>query len=140
MPDARGDILKLLESLDEIVNKFEEVLWYFETEAPDIPEGFRAGYLELADLSQAGVEALILASRAFFRDAPAIKDHMHKVIYYESEADEAVTKLRSKIFASDLPLPNKIHLRFFAERIVWIADLAEDIADELSIYAIKRAT
>lgn len=140
MPDARGDILKLLESLDQIVNKFEEVLWYFETEFPDIPEGFRAGYQELAGLSHAGVEALILASRAFFRDAPAIKDHMHKVLYYESEADEVVTRLKGEIFASDLPLPNKMHLRFFAERIVWIADLAEDIADELSIYAIKRAT
>jgi predicted phosphate transport protein (TIGR00153 family) len=140
MPDARGDILKLLESLDDIINKFEETLWYFETEVPDIPEEFDAAFQELADLSQAGVEALILASRAFFRDAPAIKDHMHKVLYYESESDEVVTKLRGRIFASDLPLPNKIHLRFFAERIVWIADTAEDVADELSIYAIKRAT
>ncbi|MDH3472874.1 MAG: DUF47 family protein [Rhodospirillales bacterium] len=140
MPDARGDILKLLESLDNIINKFEETLWYFETEAPDIPEAFHAAYQELADLSCAAVEALILASRAFFRDAPAIKDHMHKVLYYEKESDEVVTKLRGGIFASDLPLSNKIHLRFFAERIVWIADIAEDIADELSIYAIKRAT
>jgi predicted phosphate transport protein (TIGR00153 family) len=140
MPDARGDILKLLESLDDIINKFEETLWYFETEVPDIPEGFHAAYQELADLSCAAVEALVLASRAFFRDAPAVKDHMHKVLYYEKESDEVVTKLRGGIFASDLPLSNKIHLRFFAERIVWIADTAEDIADELSIYAIKRAT
>jgi predicted phosphate transport protein (TIGR00153 family) len=140
MPDARGDILKLLESLDDIVNKFEETLWYFETEVPDIPEEYHAAYQELADLSCAAVEALILASRAFFRDAPAIKDHMHKVLYYESESDEVVTKLRGAIFASDLALSSKIHLRFFAERIVWIADTAEDIADELSIYAIKRAT
>lgn len=140
MPDARGDILKLLESLDEIINKFEEILWYFETEVPDIPEEFRTAYRELGDLSCAAIEALVLASRAFFRDAPAIKDHMHKVLYYEKDSDEAVTRLRGAIFASDLPLPNKIHLRFFAERIVWISDMAEDTADELSIYAIKRAT
>jgi len=140
MPDARGDILKLLESLDNIINKLEEILWYFETEIPDIPEGFRDRYQELAELSCGAVEAVILASRAFFRDAPAIKDHMHKVLYYESESDKAVTGLRSDIFATDLPLSNKIHLRFFAERIVWLADMAEDVADELSIYAIKRAT
>ncbi len=140
MPDARGDILNLLTSLDSIINKLEEALWYFETEVPDIPEAFRAAYQELADLSCAAVDTLVLASRAFFRDTPAIKDHMHKVLYYEAESDKLVTKLRSEIFASDLPLPNKIHLRFFAERIVWIADIAEDVADELSIYSIKRAT
>ena len=140
MPDARSDILNLLTSLDNIINKLEEALWYFETEVPDIPEKFNASYQELTDLSCSAVETLILASRAFFRDAPAIKDHMHKVLYYEAESDEVVTRLRREIFASDLPLPNKIHLRFFAERIVWIADIAEDIADELSIYAIKRAT
>ncbi len=140
MPDARGDILNLLTSLDNIINKLEEALWYFETEVPDIPAKFDAAYQELAELSCAAVETLILASRAFFRDAPAIKDHMHKVLYYESESDKLVTKLRTEIFASDLPLPNKIHLRFFAERIVWIADIAEDVADELSIYSIKRAT
>jgi len=140
MPDARGDILKLLTSLDNIINKLEEALWYFETEVPDIPEVFHAAYLELTDLSCAAVESLVLASRAFFRDASAIKDHMHKVLFYESESDRLVTQLRGEIFSSELPLPNKIHLRFFAERIVWIADIAEDIADELAIYSIKRAT
>ena len=29
-------------------------------------------------------------------------------------------------------------LRFFAERIVWISDMAEEVADKLTIYAIKR--
>src|SRR5262245_35829838 len=32
LPDLRGDVLKLLESLDKIINKFEEILWYFHTE------------------------------------------------------------------------------------------------------------
>jgi predicted phosphate transport protein (TIGR00153 family) len=138
MPDVRGDVLKLLESLDEIINKFEEVLWYFETEAPDIKDEYREAYGHLNELASSGIEALVLAARAFFRDAPAIHDHMHKVLFFEKESDEAVTKLRAKIFESDLPLMNKIHLRFFAERIVWISDKAEDVADELAIYALKR--
>lgn len=138
MPDVRGDVLNLLESLDGIINKYEEVLWYFEIETPDIGEEFRPGFLKLNDISTSSVESLVLAARAFFRDAPAIHDHMHKVLFHEKEGDEEVTRLRKQIFASDLSLMNKIHLRFFAERIVWIADMAEDIADELAIYAIKR--
>jgi len=79
-----------------------------------------------------------LAARAFFRDVQTINDHLHKVHFYEKDADVLVTKIRREIFAMDLPLANKIHLRFFAERIVWISDMAEAVADKLTIYAIKR--
>ena len=140
LPDFRGDVLQLLESLDRIINKLEEVLWYFRTERPEIPEALKSEYANLSDLAVQSVEALVLASRAFFRDADSVKDHKHKVIFYEHEADIAVTHLRTNIFDTDLPLAEKIHLRFFAERIVWISDMAEDVADDLTIYAIKRVT
>ena len=138
IPDARGDVLSLLESLDNIINSFKGVLFYFATETPDIPEHLRPKYRELAKLSAAAVEALVLAARAFFRDVKSVNDHLHKVHYYEKDADLLVTKLRREIFKTDLPLANKIHLRFFAERIVWISDMAEGVADKLTIYAIKR--
>ncbi len=33
----------------------------------------------------------------------------------------------------------KMHLRYFVEKIDRICDQAEDIADEIQIYAIKRS-
>ena len=139
MPDARGDILNLLGSLDKIINKFEETLWYFTSEKPQIPEDLRDEYRELLTPTTACVEALVLASRAFFRDVGTISDHLHKVRYYEKEADQVIGRLKYGIFSTKMLLAEKIHLRFFAERIVWISDLAEDVADDLAIYAIKRA-
>jgi predicted phosphate transport protein (TIGR00153 family) len=139
MPDARGDILGLLESLDEIMNKLEETLWYFSSETPQIPEELREDYGNLLTPTTACVEALVLAARAFFRDAESVNDHLHKVHYYEKEADQVIGRLKTGIFSRDLPLAEKIHLRFFAERIVWISDMSEDVADQLAIYAIKRA-
>ena len=59
------------------------------------------------------VEAVVLASRAFFRNIEAVGDHNHKVVYFETEADKASTRLKRKIFESDLDLANKIHLREF---------------------------
>jgi predicted phosphate transport protein (TIGR00153 family) len=138
MPDARGDILSLLESLDAIINKLEETLWYFSSEQPQISEDLHEEYANLAAQTIECVEALVLAARAFFRDAESINDHLHQVRYYEKEADQEVGRLKAAIFSSDLSLAEKIHLRFFAERIVWISDIAEDVADELAIYAIKR--
>ena len=139
MPDARGDILSLLESLDEIINKLEETLWYFSSEKPQIPEDLREEYGNLIGPTADCVDALVLAARAFFRDAESINDHLHKVHFYEKEADQVIGRLKNGIFSSDLSLAEKIHLRFFAERIVWISDLSEDVADQLSIFAIKRA-
>ena len=138
IPDARGDVLTLLEALDGIINSFKGILFYFATETPEIPDELRQDFNDLTKLSCATVEALVLAARAFFRDVQTVNDHIHKVHYYEKEADVLVTKLRREIFQKDLPLANKIHLRFFAERIVWISDMAEEVADKLTIYAIKR--
>ena len=138
IPDARGDVLTLLEALDGIINSFKGILFYFATETPEIPDELRQDFNDLAKLSCATVEALVLAARAFFRDVQTVNDHIHKVHYYEKEADVLVTKLRREIFQKDLPLANKIHLRFFAERIVWVSDMAEEVADKLTIYAIKR--
>ena len=59
-------------------------------------------------------------------------------MFFESEADKISTKLQRGIFASDLPLERKIHLRYFVERIDDVANKAEDVADTLQIYTIKR--
>ena len=49
------------------------------------------------------------------------------------------TTLARKIFDTNLSLDKKMHLRYFVEKIDRICDLAEDIADEIQIYTIKRA-
>ena len=67
-----------------------------------------------------------------------MRDHNAKVIFHETEADKIGTKLQRAIFSSELPLDRKSHLRYFVERIDELANSAEDVADTLAIYAIKR--
>ena len=55
-----------------------------------------------------------------------------------SSADKISTKLKRAVFASDLDLAHKTQLRYFVERIDELANEAEDIADYLAIYTIKR--
>jgi uncharacterized protein Yka (UPF0111/DUF47 family) len=66
-------------------------------------------------------------------------DHVHKTCFYESEADEVMERLKERVYRSDLPLARKMQLRDAAGAIDSIADQAEDVADSLAIYAIKRA-
>ena len=138
IPESRGDVLGLLENLDSVLNLCEGGLWAFSIEKPRIPADLNDDYNVLTEQVVNTVEALVLASRAFFRNIEAVHDHMHKVMFYEKEADKVSTKLKRAIFASELGLSHKAHLRNFVEHIDNLADRSEDVADRLAIYTIKR--
>ena len=103
-----------------------------------LPE-FRGDFAVLCEQAVFAAESIVLASRAFFRNIEMVGDNMHKVMFYEKEADKISTKLKRAIFASDLPLYHKAHLRNFVEHIDNVADVSEDVADRLSVYTIKRS-
>jgi predicted phosphate transport protein (TIGR00153 family) len=138
IPDARGDVLGLIETLDHLLNLLEGALWAISIEKPDIPDEFKSGYRKLTNMVALAAEALVLAARAFFRSPHMVGEYNHKVIIYEKEADKVSTRLKRDIFDSDLDLAHKMHLRNFVEQIDNVADWAEDVADRLAIYAIKR--
>ena len=138
IPDTRGDVLELIELLDELLSQLEGPLWALKIEIPDIPKAHHTGFRKLTNMAVKAVDELGLSGRAFFRSPHDVPAYNHKVMLYEKEADIISTDLKSAIFASDLDLSHKLHLREFVEQIDSVADLAEDIADRLSIYAIKR--
>jgi predicted phosphate transport protein (TIGR00153 family) len=139
IPESRGDVLGLLENMDQILNKCEGPLWQFAIEKPEIPSDFHIDFANLIEAAVRSVDALVSASRAFFRGNEMVADYMHKVLFYEKEADKISTRLKMTIFDSELDLSRKNQLRIFVEHIDTIADTAEDVADRLAIYAIKRS-
>lgn len=138
IPDARGDVLGLIETLDHLLNLLEGALWAIAIEKPEVPEEFKPGFRKLTNMVVQAADALVLAARSFFRSPHIVGDYNHKVLVYEKEADKISTRLKQDIFDSDLNLSRKIHLRNFVEQIDNVADWAEDVADRLAIYAIKR--
>jgi predicted phosphate transport protein (TIGR00153 family) len=138
IPEHRGDVLGLLENMDDVIDTAKSALIQFSTESPDILPELKKEYMELTEMAVLGVESVVLSARAFFRDVAVIKDYLHKVYFYEKEADKIVDRLTRHIFDSNIELSRKIHLRFFAFHIEHLADAAENVADRLAIYAIKR--
>ena len=139
IPEHRGDVLGLLESIDEVIDKAKETLYQFDVEQPFFYDGIADNFKELVAAVTKSGESIVLASRAFFKNVNAVKDHLHKVYFYEKEADSISHKLKKDIFANDdLKLSKKMHLRYFALHIDSIADISESVADRLSIYTIKR--
>ena len=138
IPDLRADVMTLLEDTDGIVNMFQANLFRLSIQQPQIPTEFHAGFRELVDTVVKCVESVVSAARAFFRDMTSVRDHASRTIFLESEADKQSTRLQRLVFSSDLPLERKMHIRYFIERIDDIANEAEDLADLLQIYTIKR--
>jgi uncharacterized protein Yka (UPF0111/DUF47 family) len=125
--------------MDDVIDTAKETLVEFSIECPTILPELKRDYVELADCVEKSVDALVMAARAFFRDTAAVKDHLHKVMFYEKEADKISEKLRRNIFGADIDLSQKNHLRYITLHICDISDRAEDVADRLSISTIKRS-
>jgi hypothetical protein len=139
IPESRGDVMELLEDMDALLDRFTGLIWQFEIEHPDICIEFHEDFKELLLYSVESVEAVVRSCRSFFKDIHAVADHIHKVIFWEKESDKVTTRLQRAIFGRpNLRLSHKMHLRFFAKQVDRIADEAEDVADRLNIYVIKR--
>ena len=138
IPDLRADVLKLVENLDKVINKLDEIVYMFYAECPEIPEEYKKAFKELSKLSSDCAENMCKASRAFFRDLTTVRDYSQKVYFIEHESDVCSRKLLEEIFASSKPLAEKLQLRYFVNGLADIADEAEDFIDQLLIFAVKR--
>ena len=86
------------------------------------------------------VEEVVKGVRSFFSEIAMVGDYVNKVHFYEHEADLIEEQIKRKAFKCKeiTKLSRKVHIRYFAERLSSIADMAEIVAERLSIYAIKR--
>jgi predicted phosphate transport protein (TIGR00153 family) len=140
IPESRGDVMELLENMDSLLDRFKGAMWRFEMEHPDLCEEFHSDFLQLIETVIEANEAIVSSCRAFFTDITTVSTHLHKVSYWESESDKISIRLQSAIFAKkDLRLSHRMQQRDFARHLDKIADRAEDIADKLNIYVIKRS-
>ena len=138
IPESRGDVLGLLENMDDVINTAKHTISLMMVEQPQMLPEHKTDWIELAKTASLTSETVVLAARTFLRDPQHIGDNLHKVYFHEKEGDRRAMSLKSKIFASDLDLAHKMHLRDFAQQIDLVSDVAENVADRLSIYAIKR--
>lgn len=139
MPNYSSDILNLLESVDDIIDKSKDVLNQFDVETPHMPELIKKDYLELVSLSSKSAENVVPAARIFFTSPDEVKDKIQKVLFYNREADVLSNNIKRKIFQEfeSLQLSEKIHLRYFALHIEQVSNAAKIVAHQLSSLVIK---
>jgi predicted phosphate transport protein (TIGR00153 family) len=141
IPEFRGDVLRLLSNLYRLLDSIKNAFQDFLIEYSDVVSGQQsiAEAKELVAVVVQSVQAAVQGARAFFRNPDAVRDHINQIRVFESEADGITVRLKTALFASDRPLDQKMLGRDALAVIDGLADLAEEISDELSILAIKRA-
>lgn len=138
IPENRGDVLAILENTDEVVDHIKDTLMQFSIEMPEIPGVLDDLWMQTTHASVAAVENLVYAVRSFFRDLSAVNNYIHKVYFFEREADQIGERLRRAVFGLPVDLALKSQLRWFAIHIEQVSDYAQAVCDRLSIYTIKR--
>ncbi len=140
VPESRGDVLELIERMDVVLGQFKGVMYRIEIERPNIGVTFHEDLKNMCGFAVKTVEAITLSLRAYFKNISQVESHMHKVSFWETESDKVSTRLQKAIFSSEeMPLDQKMQLRDLVKHIDGIADKAEDMADSLAIYVIKRS-
>ncbi len=140
IPESRGDVLGLLETTDDVIDATKKVLGHFDVEKPRVREFLKKDFSKLAQASADALDNVVKADRAFFNNKEGVEDYIHKVHFYEHQADQLEEQIKKNIFESEeIPdLAEKLQLRDFVELLGSLADQSEDVAERLSVYAIKR--
>ncbi len=138
LPESREDIMALIEHMDPVLNQAEDVLRQILLQHIVLPEPFRPGYAELARLSHEAGTTLCDQADAALRSAPGARALGDAVKACESRADQTEQRLVAELFDSGLPLAEKLHYRDLITMTAAISDLAEDAANLLTVFALKR--
>lgn len=138
IPEARGDVLGLLESCDKVLNITAETLLEFSVEIPELLPELKSDFLEIAESSISCLENTVSGIRSYFKNIDAVRDYVTKVQFYKKETNKIAERIKRAIFRTDKELSHKIHMRYFTFHIERIAEQAEDVCDRLSIAIIKR--
>jgi hypothetical protein len=142
IPESRGDMLSLLENIDNVIDTAEEILIRFDIQKPSIPEELNNDFMDLVKASCKAADFTILAARCYIKNNDLINDYINKTYFYEHEADKVENRIKRKLFGSNeivSDLAEKIHIGRFVEHIGKLSDDAQDVCERLSVATIKRS-
>ena len=139
LPDMRSDILALIEGCDKIINKYQIDITLLSIECPTVPTVLKKGISDLIKTNITCVHHLIEGLNAVLAGHKG-SDFIQAVYHLEHQADLEAMALKQQVFQKiRLTLARRLQLREFIYGIEKISDMAEDLADMLSVFGVKHA-
>jgi len=138
IPESRGDILGLLEAIDQVPSLFELILYMIQTQRLMTPDFLVLDMRELIRISVECCNLLIKQVEALFRKSEDIRSLVAAIDNNESHCDRSERLIITKIFDSDLDPFQKLQLKEMVIQIGEISDQADRVSRRVHIISIKR--
>ena len=138
IPDSRGDIMQLIESIDMIPHFFERILFIMQTQKLNIPEFL---VLDVKDLIRISLESCDLLSKQMalhLKQKLGIRSLLSTIDTNESHCDYIERRIITKIFDSDMDPFVKLQLKELIITMGGISDQADRVSKRINIISMKR--
>ena len=138
IPESRGDIMGLLEAVDEVPRYFERILNLIGVEQVEIPDFLASRFEELLTVSLESCDLMTRQVEELFGAGSRIQELIAAIDARESQCDVIERDLLSGIFRSDLDPFDKLQLKDLVLLMGDISDQADRVAKQVNIIHLKR--
>lgn len=126
---TRRSLLDIVEGVDGLANAAEGAMYFLSLQRIAIPGLLHPLVQDAVGTIQEQMREVKAAVVGLLDGDPEVIQRAEQVERLESRVDELERRAISRLFATDLPLAEKILARQFLEKLGEISDRAEDISD-----------
>jgi predicted phosphate transport protein (TIGR00153 family) len=138
IPESRGDVLGLLEAIDQIPGLFELILYMIQTQRLSTPDFLVLDIKELIRVSLECCDLLIKEVEALFKKSGDIRSLVSNIDNNESHCDHIERRIIARIFDADLDPFQKLQLKEMVIQLGEISDQADRVSRRVHIISTKR--
>jgi predicted phosphate transport protein (TIGR00153 family) len=138
LPESRGDILGLLETMDRILSNAETILYQIQLQRLQFPENFKPTMKRLVEITCEALSLVYKASVNLISRKEDVLELANEIDRKESESDHAERNAIGTIFNLELDRADMILLKEIVVQLGRLSDMAEDVSDRLIILSVKR--
>lgn len=137
IPESRGDILGLLQTLDKIPNSYNDISYKILLQKMIIPEELRPEFNSFKDKNLEACKILLDAVKGLFSNFD-VMDKIDQIDTIESCCDRLEHDLIDRVFSFDCDKADRLLYSHHIENMGQIANKAQSVAYRLRLAIIKR--
>ena len=138
IPESREDVMRLLETIDEIPRNLELVLYMIQTEKLVVPDFILMDIKELVQFSIESCTLMVKQINLMLKKQEGIRALLSTIDHNESHCDHIERRIIRRIFDSDLDPFQKLQLKEMIVYLGEISDEADRVSKRVNIMAMKR--
>ncbi|MDD2389321.1 MAG: DUF47 family protein [Desulfobacterales bacterium] len=138
IPESRGDIMNLLDSIDEVPRLFELILHMIQSQKLVIPDFIVPDVKDLIRVSLDGFYLMLRQVKALLSKSDEIRDLVVIIDKCESHCDHIERRIITNLFDSDVDPFLKLQLKELVINLGHISDQVDRVSKKINIISMKR--